>query len=346
MRLLVDILHPAHVHLFRAFIDEMQARGHEVLVTAREKDIAVELLQAFGIPHRTLSVQRKGAVSMVTELARRAWAVWRLSRSFKPDFMIGCMGPAIAIAGRFMKAKTIVYYDNETARIVNAVVSRLCDAYMTPVSFVGDMGRAHRRYEGFHGLAYLHPNRFTPDPAVLAKLDLSPDKPFFVVRFVAWESVHDVGETGFSDSGKRRLIERLAREGQMILSVEGAVPAEFQHYCAKVPVEKMHHLLAYCRLFVGESATMAEEACLLGSHAIFVSRSGRGVIDEIEQRYGLAHYFTASDEDRALARLDELLALDDVKADAKARQEKLLSEKIDLTAAMVETVEAMHGGGA
>ena len=342
MRLLVDILHPAHVHLFRAFIAEMQARGHEVLVTAREKDIAVELLQAFGIPHRTLSVQRKGAVNMVTELARRAWAVWRLSRDFKPDVLIGCMGPAIAIAGRFMPARTVVYYDNETARIVNAVVSRLCDAYMTPVSFVGDMGRAHRRYEGFHGLAYLHPDRFRPDPAVLAELDLSPESPFFVVRFVAWESVHDVGETGFSDAGKRRLIERLAREGRVILSVEGAVPTEFRHYCAKVPVEQMHHLLAYCRLFVGESATMAEEACLLGSHAIFVSRSGRGVIDEIERRYGLAHYFTAGDEDRALARLDELLALADVKADATARQQKLLAEKIDLTAAMVETVEAMR----
>ena len=341
MRLLVDILHPAHVHLFRGFIDEMNSRGHEVMVTAREKDIATDLLRAFGIPHRTLSVQRKGAVSMVIELLRRSWAEWRLARRFKPDILIGCMGPAIAVAGRFLPAKTLVYYDNETARVVNTVVSRLCDAYLTPVSFVGEMGRAHRRYEGFHGLAYLHPSRFRPDPAVLAKLNLTPETPFFVVRFVAWESVHDVGETGFSDRGKRRLIERLAREGRVILSVEGAVPAEFEHYCARLPVEEMHHLLAYCRLFVGESATMAEEACLLGSHAIFVSRSGRGVIDEIEQRYGLAHYFTAGDEDLALARVDELLTLPDVKVDARARQRRLLAEKIDLTAAMIETVEDM-----
>lgn len=341
MRLLVDILHPAHVHLFRGFIDEMNSRGHEVMVTAREKDIATDLLRAFGIPHRILSVQRKGAVSMAIELLRRSWAEWRLARRFKPDILIGCMGPAIAVAGRFLPAKTLVYYDNETARVVNTVVSRLCDAYLTPASFVGEMGRAHRRYEGFHGLAYLHPSRFRPDPAVLAKLNLTPETPFFVVRFVAWESVHDVGETGFSDRGKRRLIERLAREGRVILSVEGAVPAEFEHYCARLPVEEMHHLLAYCRLFVGESATMAEEACLLGSHAVFVSRSGRGVIDEIERRYGLAHYFTAGDEDLALARVDELLALPGIKADARARQRRLLAEKIDLTAAMIETVEDM-----
>ncbi|WP_274925696.1 hypothetical protein [Methanogenium marinum] len=29
--------HPAHVHLFRNFISEMQNRGHEFLVTARKR---------------------------------------------------------------------------------------------------------------------------------------------------------------------------------------------------------------------------------------------------------------------------------------------------------------------
>ena len=34
MRILIDILHPAHVHFFRPFIGEMQARGHEIRVTS------------------------------------------------------------------------------------------------------------------------------------------------------------------------------------------------------------------------------------------------------------------------------------------------------------------------
>ena len=71
-QLLVDILHPTHVHLFRGFIGEMQARRHEVLVTAWDKDIATDLLRAFGIPHRTLSAQRAGAASMLAEFARRS----------------------------------------------------------------------------------------------------------------------------------------------------------------------------------------------------------------------------------------------------------------------------------
>ena len=35
MNLLIDIGHPAHVHLFRNFYREMREKGHNVLVTAR-----------------------------------------------------------------------------------------------------------------------------------------------------------------------------------------------------------------------------------------------------------------------------------------------------------------------
>ncbi len=40
MRILVDIGHPAHVHFFKNFIWEMEKRGHEFIVTARDKDVA------------------------------------------------------------------------------------------------------------------------------------------------------------------------------------------------------------------------------------------------------------------------------------------------------------------
>ena len=38
MRVLIDILHPAHVHFFRNFHAEMEGRGHQVCITARDKD--------------------------------------------------------------------------------------------------------------------------------------------------------------------------------------------------------------------------------------------------------------------------------------------------------------------
>jgi uncharacterized protein len=54
MRLLVDILHPAHVHVFGALAKELTARGHEVKFTLRDKDVARELLDQHGIAYELL----------------------------------------------------------------------------------------------------------------------------------------------------------------------------------------------------------------------------------------------------------------------------------------------------
>jgi predicted glycosyltransferase len=60
MRILVEILHPAHVHFFRNFVADMQERGHEALLTARDKDVTVDLLIEYALPHRLLSKQETG----------------------------------------------------------------------------------------------------------------------------------------------------------------------------------------------------------------------------------------------------------------------------------------------
>ena len=48
MRIVIDINHPAHVHYFKHFIWKMQKRGHEIRITASEKDITYQLLQSYG----------------------------------------------------------------------------------------------------------------------------------------------------------------------------------------------------------------------------------------------------------------------------------------------------------
>jgi predicted glycosyltransferase len=62
MRILVDIGHPAMYHLFKNLIREMEKRGHQVLVTAREKDVATKLLKAYNIPF--IPVGKKGTGSL------------------------------------------------------------------------------------------------------------------------------------------------------------------------------------------------------------------------------------------------------------------------------------------
>lgn len=51
MRILVDVGHPAHVHLFRNAIHIWQQHGHQVVVTARDRDITSHLLSLCSLDH-------------------------------------------------------------------------------------------------------------------------------------------------------------------------------------------------------------------------------------------------------------------------------------------------------
>ena len=66
MNILVDMVHPAHVHFFRHAIGELQQRGHNVAVTARaKKDITIELLEGFVISYTTVSTAGQGQLGLL-----------------------------------------------------------------------------------------------------------------------------------------------------------------------------------------------------------------------------------------------------------------------------------------
>jgi predicted glycosyltransferase len=336
MRVLIDILHPAHVHFFRNFHAEMEARGHEVCITARDKDRSVELLQAFDLPYQQISRQMSGA-GLAIEMAKRTPRLMKVMRSFKPDVMTGIMGPSIALAGAVRRVPAVVFYDTEFAVQTNRIVYPLAYSVCTPDCYQGEVRGRHPQYAGYHELAYLHPNRFQPDPAVLADFGVSPDEPYSIVRFVSWQAVHDRQERGLSAKQKRHLIEVLQRRGRVIISSEGPLAPDLADLAVRGPVEQIHHLIAHARLVLGESATMSSEAAVLGVPAVFIATTGRGYTDDQERRYGLVRHFTEDQYDMALSAVDEILA-EPALTWPTARQ-RLLDEKIDVTAWMIDYFE-------
>jgi len=343
MRFVIDVLHPIDAHLFHYFIDRLRGRGHEFMVTSRHKECAVDLLDAFGISHHILSSRRQGLVGKASELAVRTAKFLKLARPFDPDYMLSMTGPVIAAASPFLRARTLVVHDNEVPRLINRAIARLSDAYMVPRGFTDDVGSSQVRFEGYSQLAYLHPNVFTPDMDVVRKHGLIADSPLYVVRFVEMDAYHDVGERGFSYAAKVELIRRLATKGRVVITSEEALPEEFQKYQLAIPFEDVHHVLAYADLLIGESCTMASEAAVLGTHALWIARTWRGVINDMSQRYGLVHHFSDDQADAAIARAEELIARPDLKADARTRADRLLSENVDLTQWLIDYVERDSG---
>ena len=123
MRFLIDILHPAHVHFFRPFYQAMVAQGHEFLIFSRDKDVTLELLDAYRMPHVVLSRQRPGRTRLFAELLTRVGRGFVQGRRFRPDYALGLMGPSLSLIGPLLSAKTIVFYDNETTDSINRFVA-------------------------------------------------------------------------------------------------------------------------------------------------------------------------------------------------------------------------------
>jgi predicted glycosyltransferase len=344
VRILLDVLHPAHVHFFRNFYGEMEARGHELYITARDKDHSADLLRTFDLPFEQISSQRSGAFGLATELFTRTRALLSVAKAFEPDVLTGIMGPSIALAGRLQRIPAVVFYDTEFAVQTNWFVYPLAHSVVTPDSYQGAVRGTHVTYPGYHELAYLHPMRFVPDPARLARFGVSEEELYSVVRFVSWEAVHDRRERGLTADEKREVVARLEAHGRVLISAERPLPPDLARYAVRGPVGDIHHLMAFAQMVVGESATMASEAAVLGVPAVFIATTGRGYTDDQECRYKLVRHFHEDDLVAALATIDEL-ALEGPRRFGHAAREQLLADKIDVTGFMVDYFESEFGDG-
>ncbi|MDP7112600.1 MAG: DUF354 domain-containing protein [Myxococcota bacterium] len=340
MRLLFDVLHPAHVHFFRPLAEEVRAGGGEVLFAARRKEVAVELLQAYDLPFRELSAIGGGPLGLAGELATRSARLASLCREFRPDALLGIMGPCIAPVGRLLGIPSLVCYDTETAGVTNRWVFPLATAVLTPRAWRGRPRRNQRQYDGTQELAYLHPRRFTPDPSRLVRAGLTPGEPFALVRFVSWEASHDLGDRGFVD--REGFVRALAARTKTVISSERGVPASLADRVLDLPPADLHHALAAASLVVGEGATTAAEAAVLGTPAVFVHTARLGYMDELENRFGLLYRRTRQDEALRLS-LDLLADPAQTAATWARRRQRLLESSVDVTDWLTATVADVVG---
>ena len=331
---MIDLLHPAHVHFFHHFIKEMESKGHEILVTAREKDVTLALLKDFAIRHICLSKRKNGFFGLLSEWIVRNIKFYGVARKFKPNVLLGIMGPTIGPMSVVLRKPAVVFWDTENTKLINRIVFRLAAAVVTPMSFKKKVNGRHIKYRGFHELAYLHPQRFTPNPAVLKQLGVKKGEKFILVRFVSWQAIHDIGITGIQD--KVGFVKGLEKYGRVFITSEGKLPKELEPYHITLRPSAMHDVLHYATLYIGEGATMASEAALLGTPSVYVNKEALGYIEELEQ-YNLVH--VVPEEKPALQRAQELLQDAQLKRKWQTRRKRLLDEKIDVTTMMMDITE-------
>ena len=346
MRTLFDLGHPAHFHLFKNVITALRDGGHEVQILARQKDCLLDLLDNAGWPYQLVRRRGKGLAALSLEAGEALGRVMSIMLRHPADLMVGSsvvIGPASRLTG----ATSVVFCEDDAAVVPLFAKSAYSSAHyiVTPQSLEHEAyGPKHLTYPGYHELAYLHPRLYKPDPSVRELLGVGRDEKYFLLRLVALEAHHDIGQRGLSVVQVRELLRRLLPRGRVFISAEGGVPAELRQHLVPAPAHRMLDAVSFAEMIIGDSQTMAIEAAVMGTPSLrcntFVGRLS--VLEELEHRYGLTVGVRPERFGQLLGRLDAWLSEPGLKAEWERKRQVMLAECIDLTRWTLDLLDHLY----
>jgi uncharacterized protein len=343
MRILIEAHHPAHIHFFKNPVRAWRERGDDVLMLGRDRDVMKQLLAAYPhIPTQLITGARKGNRFPLREMLARQAAVAQAIRQFRPTLVVSLMG-SYTQAARLFGVPNIIFTDSEFQSFNHKIAHPFATRIYTPQCFWKPLGSKHHRYRGYHELAFLHPRRFTPRRDVLSRLRVnggsrasgtgsdSPPEPgeYVVIRTSAWNTLHDIGESGFGKTFDPMMRELLARHSVYVVPEGGTIAPEWERYKLAVPPEEYHDVLAFARLVITEGASTASEAACLGVPSVYVNTTRRGYLEDQERRYRLVFNFT--DPELASRKVSELLEHPPSAEALAEAQRRLVEDHIDVT---------------
>lgn len=343
MKVLISLNHPAHYYVFKNTVINLQKSGIQTKYLIREKDILEKLLQSEGVDYIKINEKRNRkatAFSVISngiiELIKQDFNLLRFVLKWKPDLMIGT-DISITHIGKLLFIPSFVF--NEDDFEINKLFCKSSYPFATKIiapetCSVGPYLQKKVSYNGIQKMAYLHPKYFNPDHSRISEYVAGYDR-YFVIRLVSLTSGHDIEgkHSGLNENLIDRIIEKLEPLGKVIINSEGLVISKYEKYLLKLEANKMHHLLAFADIFIGDSQTMCAEAGLLGTPFIrfndFVGKIE--YLNEIENKYQLGYGVTTNNPDQIIECIDEILAIPGFKDVWKVRKENIFREKIDAT---------------
>lgn len=340
MKLLIDIGHPAHVHLFKCFAQAMQLKGHDILFTCRDKEFEIQLLNHYGFLYISFGKKFRSTFGKIVGMLKFDFQSIKASLKFKPDIFLS-HGSIIASHTAFLLNKPHITFEDT----FNFEQIKLYEPF-TDVILTSDYDHPLKskkviKYPGYNELAYLHPNRFKPDKFVLDELGIKENEPYVIIRFVSWQASHDVGHKGISFEHKIKAVKAFSEYARVFISSESPLPVELQPFRFSLPPHRMHDAIAFSSLVFGESSTMSEEAAMLGVPSVYLFTNSTFYTQHLEKDYGLMFNFSESESDQQMA-IDKgvgLLQQVNLREEWQKSRAKMLADKIDVTAFMLWLVE-------
>lgn len=336
MRVIFDVGHPGDFHALKNLGLALQERGAEVLFTTREKEFEIELIKAAGFKYKSFGKHYKTIRGKIYGLLKFDVKMILTALRFKPDLFISHGSIYASHAGFILRKKHMSLEDTGNMEQIR-LYKPFADVILTPEVLPIELGPKQIRYNGYHEIAYLHPDTFTPDPGVYKLLDLKEGEPYAILRFVSWDASHDGGHSGISSADKAKLVETLQQRMKVFISSEAELPEHLRPFAYQVAPEKLHDALYYASIVVSEGATVASEAGVLGTPAIYINTIPISYCID-QENYGLV--YNTTDSVRVFQLIEEILKLD--RSEFRRRRERLLNDKIDVNKFLLNFIEERY----
>lgn len=344
MNILIYLGHPAQYLFLRETINRLHFKCHKTTILIKTKDVLENLLKEDGLEYVNILPRTRGnsKFSILCSLIKRILILFPLIIKEKPNLLIGSDAP-FAILGKILRINriTVIEDDYQVIKTLGDLTYPFTQTILCPeVCDVGKWTKKKVGYSGYMKLAYLHPNIFNPDNKILSKYNL-PHK-YAIIRLSKLNAHHDFGITGIDKKILDKIITLFNSYNiSVYISSEGNLENNYSQYLLKIKPQDMHQVLFHATILVSDSQSMSVEAAILGVPSIRVSSFiGKiSVLEELEHKYELTYGFLPEQSDAMFGKIEELLNTPNLKEDWQYRRQRMLQDKIDVTAFMVWFIE-------
>ncbi len=270
MKIWIDLANSPHVPLFEPVVSEARARGHEVVLTARDHAQTRALAEDAWTDVAIIGGRSpSGRLAKGRAIAGRALALRRFARDRRPDVALSHGSYAQVVAARAARVPSVTMMDYEH-QPANHLSFRLARRVIVPEVFpeaglrrFGARPGKVVRYDGFKEELYLA--GVAPEPALLVSLGLDPARVTVAMRPPPEGALyHREGNVRFDD-----ILERVVTHGAQVVLLPRGEEQDQRYRRAGVVIPERpvdgSVLLATVDLMIGAGGTMTRESALLGT---------------------------------------------------------------------------------
>jgi len=285
----IDLDNSPHVPFFRPIIAELEGRGHELLVTARDAYQVRELVRFYGLSCKIVGKHHgKHKVMKALGTFGRAVALARIVRKERPALSVCHGSRGCLLASRLLGIPNLTLTDYEHAARIPSIRPNwlMVPSVIPAASFKFDSSRL-MTYPGIKEDVYLP--QFRPDPELRRRLGISSESLMILVRPPASEAHYHNPESESLLAAVLDLLTRrpainvvlLPRNKRQETDLRSAHKENISAGRIAIPsqVEDGLNLIWNSDLVISGGGTMNREAAAMGVPVYSIFRGTIGAVD-------------------------------------------------------------------